>query len=73
VVAALRHAKRRGVAQPLALKCTSGSPYGFSIEGAHSRAMVSQFRDGLARRAVTFSPHSKANQAKIGKDVTSGG
>jgi hypothetical protein len=35
--------------------------------------LASQVRDALARRAVTLSPHSKANQAEIGKDANSGG
>jgi hypothetical protein len=35
--------------------------------------MASLFRDGFARGAVTFSPHSNANQTKIGKDVASDG
>jgi hypothetical protein len=35
--------------------------------------LASQFRDALAFSGVTLSPHSKANQAKIGKDVASGG
>jgi len=50
-----------------------GSTLGLSLTACASfTGGTSQFLDAVAGEAVTLSPYSKANQARIGKDVAGG-
>jgi hypothetical protein len=57
----------------LRLASGRGSPWGLSLAACASfTGGTSQFLDTFAGEAVTLSPYSKANQARIGKDVAGG-